>query len=274
VTHSEAILFWIAIALYLVSSITFVASLTFRKANWLGYAIAITFLGFLCHNAAIVTRWVSTAHPPIMGDYENTLAGSWLIILLFLLVQLRFRNLKILGAAVVPFSLLMLGYGVMRSPQLQPLTPPFQSNWLYVHVIFAWLAYSSFVVAAGLAVLFLLRERRPETEASSDFYGRLPSSGVLDELSYRFITFGFVAQAIMLVAGSIWANSLWGSYWAWDPIETWSLLSWLIYGLYIHLRVAHGWRMKRAAWLAIVALSAVIMSFFGINYLATGLHVF
>ncbi|MFC1943494.1 c-type cytochrome biogenesis protein CcsB [Chloroflexota bacterium] len=272
--QSEAILFWITVALYLVSSVTFLASLIFRKAKWPDYAIVITFLGFLSHNATIATRWVATGHAPLMGDYENTLAGSWLIILLFLIVQLRFQNLRSLGVAVVPFALLMLGYGVMRSPQLEPLTPPFQSNWLYVHVTFAWFAYSSYVIATGLAVLFLLNGRGLETEAGSGFYRRLPSPGVLDELSYRFITFGFVADAVMLVAGSIWANSLWGSYWAWDPIETWSLISWLIYGLYLHLRVVHGWRLKRAAWLAIVALPAVIVSFFGINYLATGLHVF
>ncbi|MFC2072906.1 c-type cytochrome biogenesis protein CcsB [Chloroflexota bacterium] len=272
--QSEAVLFWITIALYLASSVTFLTSLIFRKVSWPGYAIVITLLGFLTHNAAIATRWVATGHAPVMGDYENALAGSWLIVLLFLSLQLRFRNLRSLGAAVIPFALLMLGYGIMRSPQLEPLTPPFHSNWLYVHVAFAWFAYSSFVIAAGLAVLFLLRERGQKTEASSSFYGRLPPAGVLDELSYRFITFGFVAGAVMLVAGSIWANSLWGSYWAWDPIETWSLISWLIYGLYLHLRAVHGWRTKRASWLAIVALPTVIMSFFGISYLATGLHIF
>ncbi|MFC2011248.1 c-type cytochrome biogenesis protein CcsB [Chloroflexota bacterium] len=272
--QSEAILFWITVALYLASSITFLASLIFRKVNWPNYAIYITLLGFLCHNATIITRWIATGHAPIIGDYENTLAGSWLIILLFLVVQLRFQNLRPLGVAIVPFALLMLGYGVMRSPQLEPITPPFQSNWLYVHVTFAWFAYSSYVIATGFAILFLLRERRRENQTSNGFYGRLPSSEILDELGYRFITFGFVADAVMLVAGSIWANSLWGSYWAWDPIETSSLVSWLIYGLYLHLRVVHGWRLKQAAWLAIIALPAVIVSFFGINYLATGLHVF
>lgn len=272
--QGEGVLFWAAVALYLTGSVAFLAALVFQRGAWAGWATFITLVGFLSHNGAIAFRWVATGHPPIIGDYENALAASWVIILIFLLVQYRFRGLRGLGVAVVPFCLLMLGYGVMRSPQLEPMTPPFQSNWLYIHITFAWLAYGSYAVAAGLAVLFLAKERQPHEESGGDFYHRLPSLEIVDELSYRFITFGFVADGIMLVAGAIWANSLWGSYWSWDPIQTWSLISWLIYGIYLHLRVTMGWRMKRAAWLAILSLVAVIISFWGTNYLAAGLHVF
>jgi cytochrome c-type biogenesis protein CcsB len=274
VTQSEGILFWIALALYLTSSLTFLAGLIFRWERWPAYAVIGTLAGFLFHSGAIASRWLGTGHPPIIGDYENALAGAWLILLILLIIQRRFPNVKPLGAAVVPFVVLMLGYGASKSPQLEPMTPPFQSNWLYVHVTFAWFAYSSFVVAAGIAILFLIKRRWGEKGGAGDFYARLPSLAVIDELSYRLITFGFVSDTVMLVAGAIWANSLWGNYWAWDPIQTWSLISWLIYGLYLHLRVVHGWRLGRAAWLAIFALSAVIVSFWATNYLAMGLHVF
>jgi cytochrome c-type biogenesis protein CcsB len=270
----EAVLFWVAIGFYLVASVAFQANFVFKKARWPNYAIISTCIAFVLHNAVIVTRWISTGHLPIIGDYENTLAGSWLIILIFLVLQIRFRNLRPLGAVVVPFSILMLGYGVLRSPELEPLTPAFQSNWLYVHIVFAWFAYSSYAIASGLAVLFLLKKRSEARGSNGVLSERLPSLGVLDELSYRFITFGFVADAVMLVAGSIWANSLWGHYWAWDPIETWSLISWIVYGIYLHLRVVHGWSQRRAAWLAVAGLSTVVISFFGINFIAEGLHVF
>lgn len=112
-------------------------------------------------------RWAATGHPPIIGDYENALAASYVIVGLLLGLQLRFPRLRLMGAAVVPFSLLMLGYGALRSPALQPMTPVFRSPWLYMHIGFAWLAYGSYVVAAGLAFLFLLRTKRGEEGAFS-----------------------------------------------------------------------------------------------------------
>jgi cytochrome c-type biogenesis protein CcsB len=271
VTPFEAWLFWAGVSLYGVGSVAFLAGLIFRKQGLVGWGLPVSVAGYVAHSAAIGVRWSATGHPPIIGDHENALAASWVIMGLFLALQLRFSSLRPVGAAVVPFSVLMLGYGALRSPTLQPLTPVFRSPWLYIHIGFAWLAYGSYVVSAALATLFLLKTRKG---GSGPFYQRLPTPGVIDELSYRFITFGFVADSVMLVAGAIWANSLWGSYWSWDPIQTWSLISWLVYGIYLHLRVLHGWRLQRAAWMSIAAITTVIISFWATNYLSVGLHVF
>ncbi len=268
---AEVVFFWVTEGLYLTASLVFLSGVAFRREKWLRGAVIIALIGLLAHTATIAARWTATGHPPVRGDYENTLAGAWPIVGVFLFLQWRRPNLKILGTVVMPFAVIMLGYGVMRSPQLAPLPPAFQSYWLWVHIAFAWMAYSAYVVAGGLAGLFLWRERSPaKTDAGQD----APPAPVLDDLSYRLITCGFIADSAMMVAGAIWANSLWGSYWSWDPIQVWALISWLIYGVYIHLRATLGWRRQRAAWLAVGNLATVIISFFGVNLLAAGLHVF
>jgi ABC-type transport system involved in cytochrome c biogenesis permease subunit len=128
-------------------------------------------------------------------------------------------------------------------------------------------------MAAG--VVFLLKKRNETRETPNPTYDRFPSLGRLDELIFRYVVFGFITDTIMISAGAIWAKDLWGSYWAWDPVETWSLISWLTYGITIHLRVTFGWREQRLAWMAVAALTTVIICFFGVNLVVnTSLHVF
>ena len=128
-------------------------------------------------------------------------------------------------------------------------------------------------MAAG--VLFLLKKKDEAAPVRNESYDRFPSLGRLDELIFRYVVFGFITDTIMICAGAIWAKDLWGSYWNWDPVETWSLISWLTYGITIHLRVTFGWREKKLAWLAVAALSTVIICFFGVNLVVdTSLHMF
>jgi ABC-type transport system involved in cytochrome c biogenesis permease subunit len=136
-----------------------------------------------------------------------------------------------------------------------------KSYWLYIHVYFAWLAFGAYALAMASGVLFLLKRRDPTNPA----FERFPSLEALDELIFRFIVFGFITDTMMISAGAIWAKDLWGSYWSWDPVETWSMISWTTYGIAIHLRVTFNWRTSRLAWLGIAALSTVIISFFGVN---------
>jgi ABC-type transport system involved in cytochrome c biogenesis permease subunit len=128
-------------------------------------------------------------------------------------------------------------------------------------------------MAAG--VLYLLKHRSEAGGKVNPSYERFPSLDRLDELIFRYVVFGFITDTIMIGAGAIWAKDLWGSYWSWDPVETWSLVSWLIYGIAIHLRVTFGWRESRFAWIVILALSSVIISFFGVTFVIdTSLHTF
>ncbi len=270
-TPVEAWLFWAGVMLYAAASAAFLAGNIFGRPRLAGCGLPLALAGFILNTAVIAVRWSATGHPPLMGDYESALSRSWVTVGLFLGLQLRYPRLRGLGMVVLPFALLNLGYGSLRSPILQPLAPPFRSPWLFIHIAFALLTYAAYAVAAALSVLFLLKIRR---SAGSAFYDRFPSPEVMDELSYKLIAFGFIADSMMLVAGAIWANSLWGAYWSWDPIQTWAFINWLTYGIYLHLRVIHRWRMKRAAWLSVAAVITVIISFWATNYLGAGLHVF
>jgi ABC-type transport system involved in cytochrome c biogenesis permease subunit len=138
--------------------------------------------------------------------------------------------------------------------EIIPLVPALQSYWLFFHVALCFLAYGSFAVSFGVSLSYLFTR-----EVS------------LDELTYRSIAIGFVLLALGIITGAVWAHYAWGAYWSWDPKETWALITWLIYALYLHLR-AIGWRKKRSAWLAIIGFFAVIFTYLGVNFLLPGLH--
>lgn len=274
-SSTETILFWISLSIYSLVCGGFIYSIVFKNERPLPKLTALLGLGFLLHSATIAVRFASTGHLPWSGDYEYALMGGWFIIAASLLVARRNKEMQPLAAATVPLVVVMMGYGVMRNPTLNPMAASLKTGWLYIHVYFAWLSFCSYTLAMAAGVLYLLKQPAPGDEAAHPFYDRFPSLERLDELAFRYVVFGFVTDSIMLVAGSIWAEGLWGSYWNWDPVETWSLISYLIYGITIHLRVTLGWKGKKQAWLVIAALSTVLISFFGVTFVVnSSMHVF
>jgi cytochrome c-type biogenesis protein CcsB len=209
---------------------------------------------------------------PVMGVYENSLLGAWFVMLVFFVSGRWVTARKTLTVIVVPIALVMLGNGIMGGAELEPLSPAFQSNWLFVHVIFAWFAYGSFFIAACLGIAFLWKNRAEKQGRLGESAARkFPDLDIMDNLIFRFIIFGFIADTIMIATGSIWAHGLWGRYWGWDPIETWSLVSWLLYGAALHLRITMGWKDRKMAWFAVGSIATVIISFFGIGFIS-GVH--
>ena len=159
----------------------------------------------------------------------------------------------------------------MRNPVLTPMAASVRSFWLYIHVFFAQIAFGAFTVTFGLAVMYILKEKN----LGKSFYDKFPDISRLDDLMFKFLVFGFITDAVMIGSGALWAKNLWGNYWSWDPVEMWSLITWLIYGLAIHLRVTMGWRGRKFAWILIFALLGMIITFFGINlFVKTSLHLF
>lgn len=231
--------------------------------------------GLLAHTVAIVARFAATGHLPWSGDYESALMGGWIIICATIIVGWRNKSLQVLSIGTVPLVLLMMGFGYMRSPALSPMAASLKTVWLYIHVYFAWLAFGAYALSMAAGVLFILKRRDSLRPTQNPLFERFPSLGYLDELIFRYMIFGFITDTIMISAGAVWAKDLWGSYWSWDPVETWSLISWLTYGITIHLRVTFGWRETRLAWLAIAALSTVIISFFGVTFVVnSSMHMF
>lgn len=267
----ETIFFWIAVALYGITTALYIYAFIFKNEKILNRINYFVVTAFIIHTAAILARWHAVGNLPVAGDYENALAGVWIIMLFYLYVSLKYRTLKAIGIAILPLSLLLLGYGVMKVPQLAPMPASVRSFWLYIHVLFAWLAFGAFTIAFGLGIIYLLKGRNPDKE----FYNKFPPLQRLDELMFRYLIFGFITDAVMIASGAIWAKNLWGHYWSWDPVETWSLVTWLIYGLAIHLRVTMGWRGRKMAWILIFAMIGMVISYFGINlFIETSLHIF
>jgi len=271
----EIVFYWVALVLYSVACGGFLYSFIFKNPRVMPKMTALVALGFVAVTLAIVARFNATGHLPWSGHYEYVLMGGWFIVAGTLFVGWQNKSLQGLAVATVPLVIIMMGYGYMQNPGLTPMAASLKTVWLYIHVYFAWLSFGAYSLAMAAGVLYLLKRKNEAREVSNPAYDRFPTLGRLDELIFRYVVFGFITDTIMICAGAIWAKDLWGSYWAWDPVETWSLISWLIYGITIHLRVTFGWREKRLAWLAVAALSTVIISFFGVNLVVnTSLHVF
>jgi len=273
----EQFFFWAALVLYALTTGGYVYALVFRNDRVLPVFTRIIALGLVFHTIAIWGRYDATGHLPWSGDYETSFGGGWLIIL-FALIATRLRpDLRLMGLAVLPFVVLLMGFGAMRSPSLVPMNATLKTVWLYIHVYFALISFGAYTLAMGTGVLYLLKRKGEggDPENQNPVLRQLPTTDRLDELTFRYIVFGFITDAFMIAAGAVWAKNLWGSYWSWDPVETWSLISWLIYGLAIHLRITMGWYGGRFAWLAIGAITSVLVAYFGVTFVVnSSIHMF
>lgn len=268
----EAITFWAAVTVYVASSVLYLYGLVFKKEQALTIATYAAAVGFVPHSVALIVRWAAAGYPPVASSYETLAVVAWVAVLMFLALQWQFVKTRVLGAAILPISFIMMGLSRMPAQAVEPLSPSLKSYWLIIHAFFAELGHGSFIIATACALILLLKERAPQTTASYAFFDRFPSTDVLDDLSYRFITLGFILHAIMIVSGSIWANQAWGRYWGWDPVETWSLVTWLVYGVYLHLRLFRGWAGEKSAWLAVGAFVLVLFTFWGVGYVTPSIH--
>lgn len=267
----EAIFLWAGIWCYGFSFVFFLFGVVFKKEKWIKWGWYLTIAGFAFQTSNLGARWIITGHPPVMRVYENSMLGSWFIVSLFIMVRFWQKKLDVIGVAVMPIVLMMIGNGVMGRPIHEPLSPPYKSNWLWLHIFFAWISYGAFCISAGMGVLYLLKERAEKAGNLSSFYGRLPVIGIINDITLKTVIFGFITLTVQIGAGALWAYDLWGRYWNWDPIENWSLITWLVYGIYIHLAATLGWKGRRMAWLAIIFLAFVFITFGGIGFIG-GVH--
>lgn len=240
-------------------------------------ATAFCIIGFFGQAVGIGLRWYESyelgiGHAPFSNMYESLIFFSWTIILLYLIVEWRTKN-KTLGVFVSPLAFLALAYASFSpsiNSRIQPLVPALKSNWLIAHVITCFFGYAAFGISFGLSLMYLIKKKGGD-KTQNPFLRLLPGTSILDDLNYQVVVIGFLMLTLGIITGSVWAHSAWGSYWSWDPKETWSLITWLVYALVLHSRMVRGWRGKRMAFLCIVGFSCVLFTYFGVNYLA-GLH--
>ena len=227
------------------------------------YATMLVWLATFALLASLVFRAIATGHGPFANMYEFSMAFAFGILASYLWFERKYQQ-RILGVVAMPIALAMMLYAHSIPAEINPLVPALQNNLLLtVHVAVAIVAYGSFAIGAAAAGLYLLQ---PEG-------GRwgLPKPSVLDEIGYRAVIVGFPFLTLTIILGAVWADVAWGRYWSWDPKETASLVTWLIYGAYLHARVMRGWRGSRAAWLLVLGFAAVLFTYFG-NLFFGGLH--
>ncbi len=269
---TEIVLMWIALTCYAVSSALYAVNVVFGSKWSARGALIAAMLGLVSHTAAIIVRWVAVGHGPYLGFYEVVSSLAWCTVVALVVIAWRRPGLQQIGVVIMPLALLSVGAAMLAPKSQMEITGTLASWWLVLHVGFAKLTYGAFIVSFALALVFLIREHSTELPRWARFLEKMPSQQVIDDLSFKFIAVGFILLAIMIAAGAIWANEAWGRYWSWDPIETWSLISWLIYAAYLHLRLTMGWRGTKTAWIAVLALPVLVFAFLGVPLVYNSIH--
>lgn len=273
---TSSLLLSVTTFVYAAASVFYIGAWSFNKKILFRAGLIVLIAGFLMNTAGVLLRWVESyqtgyGHAPFSNMYESLVFFSWTVCLLYLFVEYKYKE-RIVGVFATPLIFLAIAYASLApgmESEITPLIPALKSNWLIAHVITCFLGYAAFAVAFGFSVMYLIR---PEDTKQNGLTAKLPYPGVIDELTYQMVVFGFLFLTIGIITGAVWANSAWGTYWSWDPKETWSLITWFIYAILLHLRMMRGWNGKRIAWVSIVGFIAVLFTYFGVNYFLSGLH--
>jgi len=262
--------YWGAIIIYVVTFIMLVAGYVFQKEHVLAKTSLGTGLGLAFHTAGLGFRWAMVGHGPYVDFVEVVPADAWIAVVVLIALQWKKPGLQILGMFILPMVFMMLGFTVLLEQSIESMPLTYSTFWLYIHVLFAKLAYGSCLVGAASGGLYLWKSSRGQE--IKGLLGKIPSPEFLDELGYRFVAFAFIMLGVMILTGAIWAHQSWGRYWGWDPIETWALISWFVYGLILHLRFTLSWKGKRAAWLAIGGFFLVLFSYWATPFIYQTIH--
>ena len=266
---------------YLLSTILYTLLFIF-KLEKLGKVVTwFTAAALIVQTFGIALRWhesykLGIGHAPLTNMYESVVFFAWTIVALYLFIEWKFKT-QIIGVFTVPFAFLAMAYASMSTDinkSISPLVPALQSNWLIAHVVTCFIGYAAFAVAAGLGLMYLIKNKVSPNEKTTQtgILSTFPSLKIIDTITHKIMIFGFIWLTIGIITGAVWANSAWGTYWSWDPKETWSLITWFVYAITLHARYTRGWGGARIAWLAILGFISVIFTYYGVNFLLSGLH--
>ena len=247
------------------------------------------------------SRWLVAGYFPLSNLYESLLFLTWTLLSTYLFIEYKTKS-KLIGATLIPVALLINGFANLTLPpdmqKASPLVPALQSNWLMMHVSMMMLSYATLIIGSLLSILFLIiaqgkevtysnLELKSEMSINSDTSlvydnlnitppntqnGKLKLLYSIDNWSYRVIGLGFPFLTIGIIAGGVWANEAWGSYWSWDPKETWALITWLVFAAYLHARITKNWQGKKTAILGSLGFFVIWVCYLGVNFLGKGLH--
>jgi cytochrome c-type biogenesis protein CcsB len=250
----------------------------------------------------LASRWIVAGYFPLSNLYESLLFLTCMLLTIYLYIETKTKS-KLIGSVLIPVTLLINGFANLTlSPEMQkssPLVPALQSNWLMMHVSMMLLSYGTLIMGSLLSILFLVISRFKEIDLKIvdnsslplynimlDYYeaklvapsteiselGKIKLLQSIDNWSYRIIGLGFPFLTIGIISGGVWANEAWGSYWSWDPKETWALITWLVFATYLHARITKGWEGKKTAILGGLGFFVIWICYLGVNFLGKGLH--
>jgi len=294
----------IVFAILLVVMILYWISLSFFKQS--NNLIQIGRISSITANLLLIfilaSRWIVAGYFPLSNLYESLLFLTWTLLTIYLYLENKTKS-KLIGATLVPVALLITAFANLTlSPDMQkasPLVPALQSNWLMMHVSMMMLSYATLIMGSLLCILFLVISKYQDVDLQIvddsslplynvmlDYYeaklftpsdeiselGKLKLLQSLDNWSYRIIGLGFPFLTIGIIAGGVWANEAWGSYWSWDPKETWALITWIVFATYLHSRITKGWEGKKTAILGGLGFFVIWICYLGVNFLGKGLH--
>lgn len=267
---SSLLLSWVTFV-YGLAACMYTAAWIFKKPGGARLGWWLTVIAVLGNAGGFVLRWVESyrlgiGHAPLSNMYESLVFFALTVGVIYLFVENRYQR-PIVGVVATPMAFLAMAYASLSpniNDHIQPLVPALKSNWLIAHVITCFLGYAGFGVSAALSLMYLVTRQSKDPDT--------PRSFTLDNLIYQTVVVGFILLTAGIVTGSIWANSAWGTYWSWDPKETWSLITWLVYAAMLHSRFMRGWQGRRLAWFSLVGFACVLFTYFGVNMLLSGLH--
>lgn len=264
--NAEVYLHVFALVAYGAASMCAIIGAFTERPSLLVWADRLVLGGLLLHSAGLVARWIATGHGPYVSRYEVLSANAWVVLVLYLWWAHRSELMKSLSVAVYPSVMLLTGLGVYMGPEIRQLPPTFSGIWLALHVAFYFVAFSVGLLGAVVSLVIVMDERLGRLRA------RFPSETALDRAAFRLAGLAFAFWGIGMLTGSVWAYYSWGRFWGWDPVETWSLVTWVTYGVYLHLRRMYGWRLRRAGILMLVCFFLAVGTLFFTSLINGSLH--
>jgi cytochrome c-type biogenesis protein CcsB len=263
--------FYASLFLYLASATFYEIYLIVAKRTIQRLGHYALLLGFSVHALATFVRYLSAGYTPITNTHE-ALSFFALCIAGFFLYFKRVYRMEILGCIFVPVLTLILLSASVFPTDIKPLPPILNSYWLPIHTTFSFTGNAVFLISFFISLVYLAAEREIKRKRFSATAARFPSLEALDSINYKCMSYGFLFLTVGIMTGSIWANTAWGSYWSWDPKETWSLITWIVYAILIHNRLTIGWRGRKTAYMMIIGFLSMLMTFLGVNFFVGGLH--
>lgn len=268
-----SLLFISTTALYLLAAVLYLTALLSKRDRLIRYGRLALLVGVVLQALYFGLRHSTVGGTPVTSLQESLAFFAWCLVLLYLLLELRFK-VPVMGCfAAFLASLLMVGSGL--SPAVEVPLNPLLRSWLFpVHISFAFLGYAAFALSFGAGIMYLLQDRMLKSKRFTGLYQLLPSLDLLDKINYTCLCIGFPLMTLGIISGAVWGYLSWGSYWRWDPKEIWAFVTWLMYAGLLHGRLTVGWRGRNAAIFSIIAFIFLLFTFLGVSLFMGGYHTF